>query len=1135
MKHLFFALLLLLIIKTNTAQIYKMDSIAGKTLNICKGQFVSSKFTTTAKGLSPGTFYPGYANNESYTVTFCSGDPTRQLRANFFYYNLESSKDFLYVYDGPSATGTPKWTLTGFAKFPPAITSTTTCLTFKFVSDGTGAAGGWDVFLGCTPMACGLNQPASDEPATATPICNLGGYCGSTSGWYTRGVEADYIDTVAGQNNAFCGQTHNNSWLSFVASTTTASFDITSSNCSDPSAGIQAVILGTTDPNFLNFQRKSTDCLYNAIGNFTLSAKGLTVGTKYYIMIDGASGNDCEYTILAKSGVQTINITASNTNTLCSGQPLVVTANATGVGPFTYTWSPKPMSSNKDSSTVTYPVSVGTTYTCSVTGVCGTPSLVTYTPSANTTPEITATDSALICTSGTGAELTAAIKAFSPAINFGNYSTTSIPDNNLSGIASDIAVGNIPGNLNSDLEKVCFSIDHGAVSELNVSLRAPNGTIIDLSSGNGGTGSNYKKTCFVSSGAASIITGVAPFTGNYTPEQPFSNLSATAINGKWSLVVKDTKANNTGLLTSWTIAFKNDYSYSWSPSTGLSATTGSTVTANPGTSTVYTATITDKAGCSASKLVKVRVTNTPNAPLVTSPLIYCVGAPEKALTATGTNLLWYSAATGGSGSSTAPKPSTAAAGTVDYYVSQAVGICEGARSKITVVVNSELNASFNYASGSFCQNTANQFPVISPGALAGTFQATPAGLVFVNDKTGELDLTASKPGTYIITNKIDPIGGCATVTSAPVTITIYPEPTISNSNTASVCSGVALNISLTSPVPSDFSWIAADNTNTTGETHTSPKQTTVIDDLIVNNTTSDQVVTYTLTLTSKSGACQNLQPQTIEVTVKPEPKIINTPNAIAICSGATLNIPLSSSVPADFSWIAADNSNTTGETYQAPKTTNTIDDILTNNSSDAQVVKYTVMLTSQSGSCLTLDPKVIEVTINKAVATFTPDPTTGEMPLTINFENASTGSSTYSWDFGNGDTSTEKEPTYIFNQLGTFEVCLKVEGNNCVDKTCDTILVYINSAFVIPNVFTPNNDGKNDVFSIMGKGIESLHVEIYNRWGQKEYEWNTTNGGWDGRSVTGLPAPSGTYYFIMSANGADGKKYSEQGSLTLIR
>jgi Ig-like domain CHU_C associated/SprB repeat len=76
----------------------------------------------------------------------------------------------------------------------------------------------------------------------------------------------------------------------------------------------------------------------------------------------------------------------------------------------------------------------------------------------------------------------------------------------------------------------------------------------------------------------------------------------------------------------------------------------------------------------------------PAAPTVSSPVNYCLNSTASPLTATGSNLLWYTAPTGGTGSSTAPTPVTTAAGTTSYYVSQTVG-CEGSRAQINVIVN----------------------------------------------------------------------------------------------------------------------------------------------------------------------------------------------------------------------------------------------------------------------------------------------------------------------------------------------------------------------------------------------------------------------------------------------------------------
>ena len=75
----------------------------------------------------------------------------------------------------------------------------------------------------------------------------------------------------------------------------------------------------------------------------------------------------------------------------------------------------------------------------------------------------------------------------------------------------------------------------------------------------------------------------------------------------------------------------------------------------------------------------------------------------------------------------------------------------------------------------------------------------------------------------------------------------------------------------------------------------------------------------------------------------------------------------------------------------------------------------------------------------------------------------------------------------------------------------------------------------NDVFSVTSKGLKTLDAQIYDRWGLKMYEWHTPNGGWDGVTASGLAASDGTYYYIISAEGIDGKKYFEKGAFTLIR
>jgi gliding motility-associated-like protein len=86
----------------------------------------------------------------------------------------------------------------------------------------------------------------------------------------------------------------------------------------------------------------------------------------------------------------------------------------------------------------------------------------------------------------------------------------------------------------------------------------------------------------------------------------------------------------------------------------------------------------------------------------------------------------------------------------------------------------------------------------------------------------------------------------------------------------------------------------------------------------------------------------------------------------------------------------------------------------------------------------------------------------------------------------------------------------------------------------IPNVFTPNGDGKNDVFTIDAKGFAGLHVRIYNRWGMLLYEYYTTDGGWNGETKSGSKCPDGVYFYIADMIDFYGKATTQAGDIELI-
>ncbi|MFA5417397.1 MAG: gliding motility-associated C-terminal domain-containing protein, partial [Bacteroidales bacterium] len=89
-------------------------------------------------------------------------------------------------------------------------------------------------------------------------------------------------------------------------------------------------------------------------------------------------------------------------------------------------------------------------------------------------------------------------------------------------------------------------------------------------------------------------------------------------------------------------------------------------------------------------------------------------------------------------------------------------------------------------------------------------------------------------------------------------------------------------------------------------------------------------------------------------------------------------------------------------------------------------------------------------------------------------------------------------------------------------------------AVYAPSAFTPNGDGKNDVFEIKGTGIKTLQIQIYSRWGELIFESNDMLKQWDG-TINGNPAPTGTYVYQISYTSMINLSYSYKGTVTLVR
>lgn len=103
-------------------------------------------------------------------------------------------------------------------------------------------------------------------------------------------------------------------------------------------------------------------------------------------------------------------------------------------------------------------------------------------------------------------------------------------------------------------------------------------------------------------------------------------------------------------------------------------------------------------------------------------------------------------------------------------------------------------------------------------------------------------------------------------------------------------------------------------------------------------------------------------------------------------------------------------------------------------------------------------------------------------------------------------------------------------------ETVDSITVYVdNCGLQMPNAFTPDGNGKNDIFKPLNSGFKELHGKIFNRWGMKIYEWNDANGGWNGKTEQGNYVSNGVYFYIVSVVFDDGAEETKTGSVEVIR
>jgi len=174
---------------------------------------------------------------------------------------------------------------------------------------------------------CDFPFSASNTCATAPLVCSLDGYCSSNVG-----------TTNTGTPNAFCGVVENNSWVSFIAGSTTFELAITVDNCNFGN-GLQAQFFSTDDCSFFT---AVSNCLNPVFGTANLVCDNLTVGNVYYLMMDGKNNDVCDYQYQLVSGeiLSPADVFVNNVETLCFNSTLTINSTAVSTNSnLTYDWS----------------------------------------------------------------------------------------------------------------------------------------------------------------------------------------------------------------------------------------------------------------------------------------------------------------------------------------------------------------------------------------------------------------------------------------------------------------------------------------------------------------------------------------------------------------------------------------------------------------------------------------------------------------------------------------------------------------------------------------------------------------------------------------------------------------------------
>ncbi len=358
-------------------------------------------------------------------------------------------------------------------------------------------------------------------------------------------------------------------------------------------------------------------------------------------------------------------------------------------------------------------------------------------------------------------------------------------------------------------------------------------------------------------------------------------------------------------------------------------------------------------------------------------------------------------------------------------------------------------------------------------------------------------------GTYTVSLFVSSGLGCSD--SVSNTITVNPLPTSSFSYVANCQNEAVLFTNNSSSNVVAWNWNFGDSTSSvlSDPTH------------LFGMAGTYSVV---LSVTSDSGCTVS---STQMVAINPMP--IAGFNALVSCTSLSVNFVDTSSISSgsivSYSWMFGDGNISTQQnpsyTYSSSGT-------------------YTVTLTVQSNNGCSDTTTMVITTGEPVFADYIPQGGQYSVNQTINFTNQSIGGASYIWNFGDGSlNSTLTNPNYAFATSGTYTVVLvAVNSAGCSDSV-DYVFTINSTGYATPTGFSPNGDGTNDYFYIMGN-FSQYELRVFNEWGNQIFISNNQSDKWDG-TYKGAKQPAGTYIYIFNGKVLDGDELKLNGEINLIR